>query len=237
MVILSRNDIERIAERVIQAYKKLPELENKKVYNISPKILLERLLNLRIDYGHLSQDRQTLGVTITRVAGEVEIYNACDEAEIYLLDGRTVLIEQDLRDDATQKGRHNMTQMHEACHHILERIFPGEYCCGHSKKFRCIKEKGPRVIEDWEEWQVDTLSAAIIMPKDLVKQALYLFGFNGQIPLINRIHAKEDYMQFSMIADFLGVSKQALSIRLSHLGLVDRNDFDDPYALLDVYNE
>ena len=78
MVILSRNDIERIAERVIQAYKKLPEFENKKIYNISPKILLERLLNLRIDYGHLSQDRQTLGVTITRVAGEVEIYNACD---------------------------------------------------------------------------------------------------------------------------------------------------------------
>ena len=75
MVILSRNDIERIAERVIQAYKKLPEFENKKVYNISPKILLERLLNLRIDYGHLSQDRQTLGVTITRAAGEVEIYN------------------------------------------------------------------------------------------------------------------------------------------------------------------
>ena len=71
MVILSRNDIERIAERVIRAYKKLPEFENKKVYNISPKILLERLLNLRIDYGHLSQDRQTLGVTITRAAGEV----------------------------------------------------------------------------------------------------------------------------------------------------------------------
>lgn len=221
----------------MQAYRKLPEFENKKIYNISPKILLERLLKLRINYGHLSQDRQTLGVTITRVAGEVEIYNACDETEIYLLDGRTVLIEQDLRDDATQKGRLHMTQMHEACHHILEWLFPGEYCCGQSKKFRCTKDKGTHVIEDWEEWQVDNLSSAVIMPKDLVIQALYLFGFDGRVPIINRIHAKEEYKQFSMVADFLGVSKQALSIRLSHLGLVDRNNFDDPYALLDVYNE
>lgn len=236
MVTLSRNDIERIAQRVIRAYRKLPRFQDKRIYNISPQILLEDLLKLRIDYGHLSLDRMTLGATIPRVAGEVEIYNACDEAEIYLLDGRTVLIEQDLRDDASQKGRHNMTQAHEAGHHILEWLFPGEYS-NSSKKLRFCKEKEKPVITDWEEWQVDTLASAILMPEDLVRQALFIFGYEERIPIINRIHAKKDYEKFSMIADFLGVSKQALSIRLSQLDLVGRNDFDDPNSLLDIFND
>lgn len=236
MVVLSRYDIERIAERVIRAYKKLPILEGKRIYNISPQILLENLLKLKIDYCHLSLDRLTLGATIPRVAGEIEIFDACDESKTFILDGRTVLIEQDLRDDVTQTGRLNMTKAHEACHHVLEMLFPGEYSKG-NKKLRYCKEKQKPVITDWEEWQVDTLSSAVLMPEDIVRQALLLFGFDDRIPMINRKHAKRDYLQFSMIADFLGVSKQALSIRLSQLGLVGRNDFDDPDSLLDIFQE
>ena len=236
MVVLSRRDIERIGESVIRKYKELPELSGKRIYNISPQILLENLLKLKIEYCHLSLDRLTLGATIPNVPGQVEIFNAYDESEMYLLDGKTVLIEQDLRDDVSQKGRHNMTQTHEACHHILERFFPGEYSKGNSK-LRYSKEEYRPVIKDWEEWQVDTLASVVMMPEDIVKQALYIFGFGNKIPLINRIHAKRDYGQFSMIADFLGVSKQALSIRLSQLGLVGRNDFDDPDSLLNIFYE
>lgn len=236
MVCLSRIDIERISERVIRAYKKLPEFENKRIYSISPTILIEHLLKLKIEYGHLSLDRLTLGMTIPQSCGEVEIYNACDEAEMYLLDGQTILIEQDLRDDISQKGRRNMTEAHEAGHHILEMLFPGEYSGG-SKKFRYCKETEKPVITDWEEWQVDTLASALLMPREIVKQALFMFGFEERIPIINRKFAKRDYERFSMIADFLGVSKQALSIRLTQLGLVGRNDYDDPDTLLDIFND
>lgn len=236
MVRLSRYDLEKIAQRVIRAYMKLPVFEGKRIYNISPQILLENLLKLRVDYCHLSLDRLTLGATIPRVAGEIEVFDACDESNTVILDGSTVLIEQDLRDDVSQKGRLNMTKVHEACHHILEMLFPGEYCKG-NKKLRYCKEKQKPVITDWEEWQVETLSSAIMMPEDIVRQALLLFGFNERIPMINRKHAKRDYQQFSMIADFLGVSKQALSIRLSQLGLVGRNGFDDPDSLLDIFQD
>ena len=236
MVVLSRTDIEWIAQRVIRAYKKLPVLEDRRIYNISPQILLDHLLKLKTDYCHLSLDRLTLGATIPRVPGKVEIFNASDESELYILDGRTVLIEQDLRDDISQAGRLNMTKAHEAGHHILEMLFPGEYSDS-GKKLRYCKEKSKPVIGNWEEWQVDTLASAILMPEDIVRQALLLFGFDERIPMINRIHAKRDYKQFSMIADFLGVSKQALSIKLSRLGLVGRNDFDDPNSLLDIFHD
>ena len=54
MVRLSRYDLEKIAQRVIRAYMKLPVFEGKRIYNISPQILLENLLKLRVDYCHLS---------------------------------------------------------------------------------------------------------------------------------------------------------------------------------------
>jgi hypothetical protein len=50
------------------------------------------------------------------------------------------------------------------------------------------------------------------------------------------VYSSEDYWRFSMMAELLGVSKQALSIRISQLGLVERNDFDDPYSIIDVFN-
>ena len=236
MVKLSRYDIEKIAERVIRAYKKLPIFEGKRIYNISPQKLLDNILDLKTEYCHLSLDRLTLGATIPRVAGEIEIFDACDVSKTFLLDGRTVLIEQDLRDDVSQTGRLNMTKAHEAGHHIFELLFPGEYS-GTSRKLRYCKEKTKPVIEDWEEWQVETLASAVMMPKDIVRQALFIFGYDDKIPIINRKYAKRDYQQFSMIADFLGVSKQALSIRLSQLGLVGRNDFDDPDSLLDIFQD
>ena len=37
------------------------------------------------------------------------------------------------------------------------------------------------------------------------------------------------------MAVFLGVSKTALSIRLTQLGLVDKNYFGNPYDLTDIY--
>lgn len=236
MVILSRADIEAIGERVFRAYKKLPEFENKRVYNISPEILIENLLKLRIEYCHLSLDRTVLGVTTPIKDTEVRIYNTADEEEKYTLDGKTLLVEQDLRDDAALKGRFHLTQIHEACHIILEWLYPGKYIGEKNRLCYCRANDKP-TVKNWEEWQVDTLASVILMPADIVKQALFFFGFDDRIPMINRVYAKKDYQQFSMIAVFLGVSKQALSIRLSQLGLVGRNDFDDPYAVMDIFND
>ena len=60
-------------------------------------------------------------------------------------------------------------------------------------------------------------------------------GLNGQIQLLNKIYAPKEYALFCTMADNLGVSKTALSIRLDQMGLISRNDFRNPYALVDVY--
>ena len=60
-------------------------------------------------------------------------------------------------------------------------------------------------------------------------------GLGEKMPLLNRVYATENYDRFSAMADHMGVSKQALAIRLKGLGLLDRDDLQDPYALTIVY--
>ena len=61
---------------------------------------------------------------------------------------------------------------------------------------------------NWKEWQADTLASVLLMPKDIVKQALYLFGFGETIPRINRVYSSEDYRRFSMMAELVIRPKQ-----------------------------
>jgi spore coat polysaccharide biosynthesis predicted glycosyltransferase SpsG len=53
---LSRQNIETIAARVVNAYYQLPELQGKPIHRIDPELLLTDLLGLSIDYQHLSLD-------------------------------------------------------------------------------------------------------------------------------------------------------------------------------------
>ena len=67
---LTRNYIEGIAERVLTAYRNLPEIKGTQLYRIDPEILLTKVLGLNIEYAHLSLDRSILGLTSF---GEVEV--------------------------------------------------------------------------------------------------------------------------------------------------------------------
>ena len=87
---------------------------------------------------------------------------------------------------------------------------------------------------DWEEWQVDTLAGIILLPAECVKKCMSRFGLGTQMRLLNRVFAPSDYRRFEEMASFMGASKTALSIRMSQMGLLKRNDLHDPYALVRI---
>ena len=235
MRCLSRNDLEQIGERVVRSYRKLPEFNGKTIYSIMPSVLIEKVLKLKMEYHHLSLDGLVLGVTTSYSDIGYRVFDIRDEEQYIYFDGKTVLIERDLKDDIALQGRLHYTEAHEAGHQVLSMLFPEDYNASPQKLHFCMAEPVRNEI-NWKEWQADTLASVLLMPKDIVKQTLFLFGFGETIPRINRVYSSEDYRRFSMMAELLGVSKQALSIRLSQLGLVERNDFDDPYSIIDVFN-
>ena len=233
---LSRKDLENIAERVLVSYRNLPEVKRKKMYRVDPELLLTKVLGLNIEYQHLSVDGSILGLTSYEEVG-VEVLDYADTDSYFFLDGKTVLVEQDLHNDAAQIGRCNFTLMHEAGHQILRNLFPKEY--GTNKQVAAVhyykhNSERNKPINDWEEWQANTLASAILMPKDLIEYGMFLFGLGKKIKCLNRISDLQTYERFSAMADFLGTSKSALAIRMKQLNLLEKEYLDNPFAILDI---
>ncbi len=237
MKILSRKDIEKIAERVLKAYKNLPENRNMDITHIDPELLLTELLGFKIEYTHLSLDRNILGATTT-VPMNVEVYAGDDSEYTYTLDGKTVLIEQDLKEDIRQLGRCNFTIAHESAHQILKMLFPKDYdTTPQTAKLHFYKtgSEKQKQITDWYEWQANALASAILLPADFVKRAMFIFNVGEKITMLNKIYARQTYDKFCDMARFLGVSKTALAIRMKQLGLLENDYLDEPHSLVDVY--
>ncbi len=236
MRFLSRRDIENISERIIKAYRKLPDLAGKTIYKILPDKLITDLLGLKLEYHHLSLDGSVLGLTTPFSDVQYKVFDFADEESYCTLDGKTILIEKDLNADVSQVGRCNFTKTHEAGHQILKMLFPNDYG-GSFKRIHFYLSSQPPSCKtiDWLEWQANGIASAILMPKEIIKQAMFLFSFGEKTNIINKVYATKEYEQFSAMANFLGVSKTALSIRLSQLGLIERNYFNNPYDLTNAY--
>jgi len=233
---LTRKNIESIAERILSAYRNLPEIKGTQLYRIDPEILLTKVLGLNVEYAHLSLDRSILGLTSFGEV-EVEVYDETDMDFFLCLDGKTIVIEKDLQMDTKMRGRCNFTTMHECGHQIFKMLFPNEY--GANVKatdlhFYTANSEAKKPIQDWEEWQANTLAAAILLPEDLIKQGMYLFGLGEKIECLNKIYCKEVYDRFAALADFLGSSKKALAIRMKGLGLLEREYLDNPFAMIEM---
>ena len=154
------------------------------------------------------------------------------------LDGRTILIESALADSGTNPGRLHFTLVHEACHQILRMLFPKEYtagaACRHIYCYRAAAVQYGAKPVDWEEWRVNMLAAAILMPSALLAAQMHTAGLPPKLRMLNRVFAPKEYQAFTTIAEIMGVSKSALAIRMRQLGLIGRDDLKDPYALVRV---
>lgn len=203
----------------------LPEIKNTQVYRIEPEIMLSKVLGLTVDYVHLSYDESILGLTSFGELG-VQIFENDDDEAFYFLDGKTVLVEYDLKYDSKLRGRRNFTLMHEGSHQIFKKLFPNDY--GITQKsagahyYKANSERN-KPIADWEEWQANTLAAAILLPKNLIEQGMFLFGLGSEIECLNKIYRPAEYERYAALADFLGCSKKALAIRMKQLGLLKKN--------------
>ena len=83
MRCLSRNDLEQIGERVVKSYRNLPEFNGKNVYSITPSVLIEKVLKIKIEYHHLSVDSSVLGVTTSYNDVGYRVFDFRDEEQYY----------------------------------------------------------------------------------------------------------------------------------------------------------
>ena len=238
---LRKKTEKEIQDMFVKAYFELPEIKKSQVYRIEPELMLEKVLGLTIEYMHLSYDGSILGMTSFGELG-VQVFENNDDEAFFFLDGKTVLVESDLNYDNNLKGRKNFTLMHEGSHQIFKMLFPNDYgitekSAGvHYYKATADTEKS-RIITDWEEWQANTLAAAILLPRCLIEKGMFLFGLGDKIECLNKIYYPAVYERYAALSDFLGCSKKALAIRMKQLGLLHKDYLDNPFDYLAVYPE
>lgn len=90
---------------------------------------------------------------------------------------------------------------------------------------------------NWIEWQADSIASSLLMPQALISQSLFRFSFGEKVEMLNKVFRPKEYQRFCDMADYLGVSKQALAIRLKQLGRLDseKDYLANPYELLRIY--
>ena len=219
--ILSREDIEQIAGRVLSIYTEAYVPERHLCYQVNPEELAD-VLGLEVDYQIPSLDGSILGVT-SPDEQYVPVYYDSEEC-YYYLDGNTILIDARLCASPKTVGRKNYTLAHEIAHQILYKAFPDAY--GSARRLMCDYRRTPenrRKVTDWTEWQADVLAAALLMPKDAVLDGMFLAGLGEHIGTLSQKYTPNKYDSFCRLAEALGVSRSALAFRMERLGLLDKN--------------
>lgn len=208
MPYLSSAKIEQIASRVVNAYWGIGPHGSSTGGRICPEILAQKLLGLKVEYRSLSRNGSILGMTAFEKVG-VRIYEN-NVPGYYYLDGHTILIEASLAEEGANPSRRNFTLMHETCHQIFWMLFPAEYMPpAQYRKVYCYTAAmygHQSKLVNWEEWRVNTLTAAILMPKELLIDQMHAAGLGEKLRLLNKVFAAKEYKAFAAVAEAMGVS-------------------------------
>lgn len=238
MRILSRQDIESISRTILRKYLNLENNQGKVFDRIEPETLARQLYGIEFEFRYLSRQGAILGITSFDEVG-IDVWDKNWEPELFFLDRSTALIDIALQDEA-QCGRRNFTMMHETAHLIFQILFPEDYGMRYRRpplRYHLSTDGYGGKITDWEEWQANTLASYLLLPRELVLRTMIGAGFSSGIKLLNRKFARKDFDRFEEMSLQLGVSKQALAIRMKQLGLLERNQLKDPNELINIYVE
>ena len=230
MPYLTRNEIEVIARRVVTAYLKLPTHKGEMVTTVDPELLAKEVLGLNVECHRLSLTGNIHGLTVFgKVA--VAIYDDPEHSDYYFLDGKTILIEKELQENSAKIGRYHFTIAHEASHQIYKMLYPKEYLGNtYYRKIHYYTDSSFRSSDKWDEWRTNALAAAILMPADMLRLNMVDFGLGERLQSIHR--ADRNYTNFIRLACLMGVSTQALAIRMKQLELLGSYYLGNPTDLI-----
>ena len=109
------------------------------------------------------------------------------------------------------------------------------------RKIACVRdregEKWLRVLrtqEDWNEWQANTLGAAILMPQSEVDRAMWFINSRKPLTCYGWRFYDSDQVKIDTFCSVFGVSRSApilAAIRLEQLGYLNRKkdyEYRDP---------
>lgn len=223
--VLSRKQIGEIAERHLSVFR--PEyLQFPQPVDVD-KFAVE-YLHLRQDFQYLSNSGIYLGMFVFTDSNRVEVYDEeKNEAKYIFEKADTIIIDKSLLENG-QEGRYRFTMGHEIAHSLLHRPVADPYeeylelYYGERPAFRCSfsdRDPGAEPTEkwsdlQWQEWQADAFSSALLMPRPAVRSLTARFSRRSG----GRIEAEELIHE---MARTFNVTVTAARVRLESLKVID----------------
>ena len=207
---LNRTNLEDMGNYVLHLYNKAVPAVGMMPHRVDPADVAEVVMGLKTSFLPLSSDGRILGLaplrdmTLEAVGADGAVY------EIRLTD-RDIVIDISLQDKG-KTARLSFTIAHEFAHHILAYYYPQYYVSGQGPLLYCYKP-GMHRAQDWVEKQANGLAEVILMPAETIFQCIEMFHFRPEA-------GPQAVETLGDIASFLGVSRQALAIRMKRLDLI-----------------
>ncbi len=223
MLTLSQAFIEDLAIKLLTDYY---GTERFPLHGIDIDDFASSYMKMKIRYEKLTYGtRDILGVT----AYEKTILQLDDNNpdSAIQIDSNTILLNKNLQ-EPDKRGRRNFTLAHECGHqaiYLLEPVTSADSCRTAGMKYSL---RDLRTENDWSEWQANTFSAAFLMPRYLIDYFFYITQHTPKViiyPCGNLLHSESRFIK--QMADFLGVSKTAMLIRLKQLQLTELHSNDE----------
>ena len=230
MYILKKPDFEDIATQVLAEY--APQ----NLFMAQPldaDHFLKECLYLDVKYRYLSISGSILGMIAFE---DIELPRVVDGCKMEAIKEGTILIDPSLC-TTKQNARCRFTKIHEGSHWILHRSYhsPTHKCYNFRKDMSIIACRSNTIErfrwkrdrkwndEDWEEWQADSLTAALLMPREVFLDAVdYAMRRNRifQRYLIKGEQPFESRRVIQEIATLFGVSQRATQIRMNQFNMI-----------------
>jgi len=218
--ILSKTQLEHIAERYVQEYHTALDPEG---YRIDPTGFAEQNLKLRLQYEWLSNNGCYLGMAVFRDDTVIPVYvpekNAAKPLRVAK---NTILIDHSMQEEYKRYGE-QFTILHECAHQILHWAY-----YRHQDAVPCRREAVQPTFdpqawtdEDRMEWQANYLASALLLPLSALNSMIQQNDMLGyyEYRLGRGVSEYSAFNQAVMDVSFrFGVSNITAKIRLQGIG-------------------
>ena len=162
----------------------------------------------------------------------LDLSDQCGYPVSVAVDENTIVLYDSIKD--TCIGRYRFTLAHEVAHLILDMVYHLSYKGKYRSNPKVIKS-GRNNTYDYEEYIADRLASYLLIPEKVLRILFKEYFKRSRVDIISPFDNTGDYSKFCKIADYFGVSHEALGIRLQQTGMLGKYYSYQHQSKLDIF--
>ncbi len=224
---ISYDELEELGETIVRAYVSKTRRYNALCVDIEG--LVTDYLGLTIVYESIAEDDANKIGFLSNGKHPLWVYRNGQRTQV-LFPKNTVVVDKVLLNES-ESSRLRFTLGHEGAHSIIAKQNPmQDVACFHNefdpeRKYTIEEQKE---LMSFSEAQADRLGSVMLMPRFILQKVLKKHGYTDGVPVYGwNVFAPKDKVKLRKMANCMGVSFQALVIRLKTTGYLVPHDLTE----------